>query len=322
MNRETFPRLLQQPEKLYQLNFEELRSLVDQYPYSQNLRFFLAKKAKMENRPEYERLLHLAATYSIDREFLRYQLEQVHYQKPEPEVSPEPLTLPAEQLEPESLDLDAVPRREELTLDDLDRPEPEKIIIAGGAGLTLAELMNNAAPVPAPTPTDDDLDLDQLIAETEAPTLGVLEAEPVDDIVEPTEAAPSIQEVGTTVEWTDDELTPTPKQEFTAYRERYLSRDGDLSILQLMNGEAETLTQKSEKKKRKKAKRAKKEALKRVVRESQMESDELASETLAQLLERQGHYEQAIDMYERLSLIYPEKSSFFAGKIETLKQSL
>ena len=45
----------------------------------------------------------------------------------------------------------------------------------------------------------------------------------------------------------------------------------------------------------------------------------VASETLAALLESQGLYDKAIDMYERLCLQYPEKNSFFAAKIESLR---
>ncbi|GEM_PF-4753526 len=49
---------------------------------------------------------------------------------------------------------------------------------------------------------------------------------------------------------------------------------------------------------------------------------DVVSEPLARVLEQQGHYEQAITMYERLCLKYPEKSDFFARKIEALKKKL
>lgn len=44
------------------------------------------------------------------------------------------------------------------------------------------------------------------------------------------------------------------------------------------------------------------------------------SETFADLLAAQGHKDQAIEMYIRLMEKYPEKSSFFAAKIEALQQ--
>lgn len=45
------------------------------------------------------------------------------------------------------------------------------------------------------------------------------------------------------------------------------------------------------------------------------------SETFADLLASQGHIRQAIEMYTRLMEKYPEKSAFFAAKIEALQSS-
>ena len=44
------------------------------------------------------------------------------------------------------------------------------------------------------------------------------------------------------------------------------------------------------------------------------------SETLARLLEAQGHQEDAIEMYKKLSLTNPEKSAYFAALIEKLQK--
>lgn len=46
------------------------------------------------------------------------------------------------------------------------------------------------------------------------------------------------------------------------------------------------------------------------------------SETFAKILERQEKYERAIEMYEKLSLIKPEKSPYFAARISELKHKL
>jgi len=47
----------------------------------------------------------------------------------------------------------------------------------------------------------------------------------------------------------------------------------------------------------------------------------VVSEPLADLLALQGHTLQAIDMYHKLSLIFPEKSAFFAAKIDKIQNS-
>lgn len=71
---------------------------------------------------------------------------------------------------------------------------------------------------------------------------------------------------------------------------------------------------------KKKSKKARKEA-KRLAKLSVKKKKVVATQTLAELLSKQGHIEDAIDMFERLCLIYPEKKAIFAARIETIKSS-
>ena len=509
MNKETFPKLLRHPANLSRLNFEELRSLSEDYPYAQNLRYLLAKKARMEDRPEFDRLLGLAAMYSIDREYLSQLIEGTVTR----ESVEEPLQLEGERLRTDELSLEQLPQEGEESL-ILQEPEAELLPLeeevfpaasadepdsAPGPRFTLQDLMHLSDEEPLPSVSDlalpatdaetpvrsqDSLWSEESLPELESPPTGeskLSEVEeflaqrarrrqedptpgaafagaagiaglagdglagevelpsdrsepeqvteetapaepeavsPVDQLLEdatnteevafagaagmgalisaglaeevelpadpvapeaPTELETSTEpeaeaEVPESVmpgSATDDSIPPVissglvvpPVESFPLESEvveesdptiaeevEVSSEEATEELWQEIEHDAETLPKVPEpvlrereellhkkttltlshllagqqdpefvKQQKKRAKRAKREKARSTAKRSLQESDALVSETLAQLLERQGHTDRAIEMYEQLSLIYPEKSSFFARKIETLR---
>lgn len=57
-------------------------------------------------------------------------------------------------------------------------------------------------------------------------------------------------------------------------------------------------------------------------KESLVENFDMVTETLAKIYIKQNNYRKAIMVYEKLSLIYPEKISYFATQIQNLKELL
>ncbi|MEO6814791.1 MAG: hypothetical protein ABI172_12740 [Ginsengibacter sp.] len=66
------------------------------------------------------------------------------------------------------------------------------------------------------------------------------------------------------------------------------------------------------------------EVIEKLIQTSAEESNEAAevlTEAMAEVLLKQDKREKAIEMYQKLSLIYPSKSTYFAAKIESIKHN-
>lgn len=59
-----------------------------------------------------------------------------------------------------------------------------------------------------------------------------------------------------------------------------------------------------------------------IAKKSNLLDDDLSTETMAVIFEKQQKYEKAIDVYKKLIVKNPEKSSIFASRIEKLKNIL
>jgi hypothetical protein len=72
LTQERFLRLLDNPNLLVSISYEEMKTLALAYPYSHNLRYLLALKARQDDHPDADRMLATAAAFSLDRRQLFY----------------------------------------------------------------------------------------------------------------------------------------------------------------------------------------------------------------------------------------------------------
>jgi tetratricopeptide (TPR) repeat protein len=336
MNAENFTEFLQSTAHLYHLPYVELESLTLEFPYSQNLQLLLFAKSWLEQHPNAEANLHKAALYSTDRRALYRFVQLLSAQLLENE--------PSFQINEDFLEL-----KEITPLVPLPEPiAPSETPKRATAPLTFTERApseNKKTILPKPKPaTAPPKDRDALKRELQA----LFSSEPAqaeDASNEPQETIPSEEAISMpptpspgeetpshvlkeqieanlqsrlsalspkkepTVRYSDHSgappaQTPLPKSNFSTWRQTYSE---------------EYLTQRL--KDLQQALRLE-DPIAGLAQNSVRENIHLASETLAELLIRQEQFQKAIAVYERLILIFPEKTAFFAGKIESLKNLL
>lgn len=293
---ERFIKMLNDPELLKTISYEELKTLALAYPYAHNLRYLLALKAKQEDRPDAARTLATAAAYSLDRTqlFLLYAPKILTPQRVSEEMSAEVLELkPIGVVRQELEALTPVKR--------VETPEPAAI----------------AAPIPSPMPTSTppaapsgpqkqnfyawygQFNLPPLtpppprsvVAPSVASIVPVSESGALPPLPPEPKAEPIVSQVPAQIEGvdtTDNESVATD----TAANAPAQPSDTPPS-----GAKAQALAERSV-----------------------SENKDVVSETLARMLAKQGYKDKAIAMYERLCLVIPEKSAYFAAEIEKLKK--
>ncbi len=381
MNSENFHEYVKNPSMLHQVSYQELKSLVLQYPYSPNLRYLLLLKSLFDQTKDYDRNLTLASLSSPDRKKLRQLVKQYtrlrklqeNYALNEDFLELKDLSSlenlmqamdEAEQAAPAG----GVSKAEQIATPQPSNSVPEKAINDENDLSFLEDMPETDEPheavpdVPAPAASNlasqtSEPDLPEPIAEaeTELTLEDILENEALEpaglaefepeivepDAAEPVEletaeeinleienaepAAPEIAEQQPTAPQTargipleitnqsEEPAQPLPKSSFNSWLRQFNPPQvgvlaADLKDISLNNRPQHPTEQEEG------------DDAKHIADQSVEEDEEIVSETLAVLLEKQKLFGKAISMYKRLSLQYPEKSSLFAAKIEELSK--
>ncbi len=377
MNAENFADYLNDYSKLYQLSYEELKSLVLQYPYCSNLHYLLVEKSQLDQHKDLEQNIRTASFYSQDRATLRrilQKLQVVARQMESFELAEDYLELKdlsAVEQEVESLtteDFLNVQEENEDSFPDLfsalsdDSKEPETFFTEDDGE---DELSKPLTPEEVNTPANEEQEelapekagesLEELFdhlmnqagsnSDVEGSTELIIEENVTEKDIETSDSSPILQEesinqqaedppvteievaeIEEKAEKTEDVMetpkdpmsqpTPTPKSSFTSWVQQFQPTHVKVQLGELMESKKREDAKQARKKKKKKKK---KDKVVIFAERSLKERPDLASETLAELLVAQEQYDKAIEMYKRLILKFPEKSSYFADKIKNLK---
>jgi len=280
MQRIDIEHFMANPGRLDERSIDGLWQLVKEYPYFQTARLLLARNLNMAGHEAYPLALRLAAAYAGDRGLLKQLLET-----PGSIVVPRPV---------ESREHDTIMvETSEKEVEEVDVEKEDIPVNSLEAGSDPGDEITISDPVPSGKAGES------LIAEEEVkPTLS-----PMVDLIRKSLSTYREQNPGLVQSRRSEPAPLTPlvgdwePNSRRALIDKFIQDEPRISApkREFFNPEDHA-------------------------RQSSMEHEDLVSETLAMIYEKQGHIQKAVKIYEKLVLLIPEKSSYFAGRIEELKQ--
>ena len=286
MTAQEFQHYLDQPHSLLQLQLTDLQEIAMKFPYSANIRLLLLLKTHLEGHPEEASYLNRCAATTFDRAHIYELIRELDASLPE-EIFDETETLELKELE-------------ELH----EQPATET---SSPISIALPSVLNEIDSLPVP----------------DAPTQSPIEEESVQHF-EPTVSSKNNEQVLISIDdWVGNAatfLTILPAHPPTSKKSNDTPERPELFVTPHSPG----LQQRLKRIRRQQAQRKDEgqESVNKIARRSLLAQDDVASETLARLLVQQGQYQNAIKMYRRLMLLYPDKKTIFAGLINDLKEKL
>ncbi len=301
--------LIENPNELFLFPEQELQDLSMKYPYCQNLVLLSTFKKQWTDEKLFKKQEELAATYSIDRSFLRKLVLKNGQHKFElPEATG-----------------NAISDDQTIIFDDSEEIEEEIIEFP-----SLTKLEKGIESISVPTETnlqEEEKQPSNTVEWNHISSIDELETSKEVEIVEetkiidvPKEESPKNIEKIKIVEEKKEVVTDKEQEEMVKEQEQELSEE-EMLLQKMKVLEAELAVIKSKLKitATPKKPKAKSKPIPKTAKRSLEKSDSIVSETLAKILEKQGYFKRSKKMYEQLSLIFPEKSGFFAEKIKNLE---
>lgn len=281
MTADNLLQFLRQPQDLQRVSYQELKTLALEYPFCPHVHQLLLFKSRLSGHKDYAADLSRTAAHSIDRRYLRSRLEE--------------LDAALAAVQEEVFELKPVAEIEQQLA---VRKEPNAVELSPSA------LRTRVIP-----PADDRPDQAAAPEAIPAPS----------PVPRPKRRMPAGH---TTDDLPGDVPQPLQKDAFRTWsrRQTFLHHSVPVSALNEESTRTETIETGVPTILEAPVIQPDAPDVNELAHKSVEENQSVASETLAILLARQGHADKAIEMYERLRLLFPEKSAYFAARIENLKK--
>jgi hypothetical protein len=312
MKPETFSKYLNNPTLLNTQTVRELSIMVEEFPYFQVARMLLARNLYNIQSEAYPQSLRLAAAYAGDRKKLKSLIEgnpEISYTAPEIELHPNLQTETSKLesgIESAAEHIEIIENKAEILNEPLVETPADQFENTESAEKSDLKIQDFAGVI----------ENDSSKAEVEACTtdevgVGIPNQQPVEKIHNPvidnifmrlSEVQITESEVADTgfsdVDSDNPEMKEITDQKILARNElveRFIREEPRISAPkhEFFNPEE-------------------------IARQSANVPEDMVSETLARIYEQQGLNAMAIKIYEKLMLLIPEKSSYFAARINEI----
>lgn len=327
MNRAVFIQLLQQPQLCNKEQENDLREIVNAYPYFQSAQVLLAKNLHNQNSYLYEKQLKTAALYAGSRKLLYHFIQHTETETPEliteavADILPAPelpvTKNPDEELKQQPQEL--IP--EQTIIEDKLPPVvvPQKEITPEPVVEPTSELIETIHPPEEISAIHENTEIETPV--TEQPVVinanephsfdewlsllsGKYQIDVIDTANADEEPAADTRLIKEEKPIEDEIIKPVVEAPVNKNK----AFDSD-SIIEKFIKESPSIS------------RPKAEFFNPVnmAKISIEEDDDLATETLAKIYTKQGNYKKAIRIYEKLCLKFPDKMPYFVALIQKIK---
>ncbi len=291
MNKTGFINLIRKPELLDKSSLHELTDLAHQFPYCSTIQSLLAMNLYLENNVLYDSQLRLAASLMYDRNILRHHISKIS------KIN-EHLSLPDEYR--------AAAKPSTDTAEEESKTAPSPFDSTPGETPTAETLRT----IP---PDEANLKQDEPALDTATQQFEEQAVVETDTLLEDAEEAEkealkkkSLEELKAIISDRIKLMESSKRSQPAASATQTINKN---ELIDTFIKNAPTIS------------RTKAEFFNpvSVAQQSVVDQENIVSETLANIYIQQGHADKAISVFEKLSLKYPEKSSYFAALIAEIK---
>jgi hypothetical protein len=307
MNRNEFINMVEEKVQVNRQMLGEVYELIDIFPYFQSAHLILLKGLQNMADVKFENQLRNSALYIADREVLYYFLKTSSSGKPEiAESTPVQTSQEEKTFDNQQTVIESAKNSEQL----ITEIEKETVSETKEQTDNTGQLHSHSILISTDSDTVDSGSVMLLIDEDQAPN---------EDKIFYMDPGFAVSEYTDLLELDTDGSRVLPSEEEAALPEtpgKEIQNNGKLSQLELIdrfiiaNPRIEPVKDASK-------------SLHEDISKPFTENDGgFVTETLAKIYVSQGYYSKAIDIYEKLCLKFPEKSSYFATQIEKVKEYL